>query len=98
MLADPASAALLAAAPSPAMLADRASAAHPAGVPNAVVVAEDVPKAVPLLFFTAALGVTAAATIIVAADTRASAVPAAGAAAETQRQTIDQILLLPGLR
>jgi len=48
---------------------------------------------------TAALGVTGpAAAIVVAADTRASAAPAAGAAAETPRQTVDQILLLPGLR
>jgi hypothetical protein len=45
---------------------------------------------------TAALGVAATAAIVV--DTRASAAPAAGAATEMPRQTVDQILLLPGLR
>jgi hypothetical protein len=79
------------------MLADPASAALPAGVPLAVVVAEDVPVAVPALC-TAALGVTAAAALVVAADTSASAAPADGAAAEMPRQTVDQILVLPGLR
>jgi hypothetical protein len=53
--------------------------------------------AVPALC-TAALGVTAAAAIVVAAGTRASAAPAAEAAAEMPRQTVNQILLLPGLR
>jgi hypothetical protein len=61
------------------------------------VVAEDVPVAVPPLC-TAALGVTAAAAIVVAADTRASAASAAEAATEMPHQTVDQILLLPGLR
>ena len=46
---------------------------------------------------TAALGVAAAA-LVVAADTSASAAPATGAATEMPRQTVDQILLLPGLR
>ena len=46
---------------------------------------------------TAALRVTAAA-LVVAADTSASAAPAVEAAAEMLRQTVDQILLLPGLR
>ena len=78
------------------MLADRASSILPAGVPLAVVVAEDVPVTVPPLC-TSALGVTATA-IVVAADTRASAAPAVEAAAEMPRQTVDQILLLPGLR
>jgi hypothetical protein len=66
-------------------------------VPLAVVVAEDVPVTVAALC-TAALGVTAADTIVVAAGTRASAAPSAGAAAEMPRQTVDQILFLPGLR
>ena len=79
------------------MLADRASATLPAGMPLAVVVAEDVPVAVPPLC-TATLGVTAAAAIVVAADTCASAAPAAEPATEMPRQTVDQILLLPGLR
>jgi hypothetical protein len=62
------------------------------------VVAEDVPVAVPALC-AAALGVaTATAAAVVAAGTSASAAPAAGAAAEMPRQTVDQILLLPGLR
>jgi hypothetical protein len=47
---------------------------------------------------TAARSVAAAAAAIVVADSRASAAPAAGAAAEMPRQTVDQILLLPGLR
>jgi hypothetical protein len=67
------------------MLADRASAALPAGVPLAVVVAKDVPVTLPALC-TAALGVTAAAALVVAAGT------------EMPHQTVDQILLLPGLR
>jgi hypothetical protein len=79
------------------MLADRASPTLPALLPLAVVVAEDVPMAVPALC-TAAVGVTAPAAIGIAADTRASAAPAAGAAAEMPRQTVDQILFLPGLR
>ena len=79
------------------MLADRASAALLAAAPPAVVVAEDVPVTVPPLC-TAALGVAAAAAIVVAAGARASAAPAAEAAAEMPRQTVDQILLLPGLR
>jgi hypothetical protein len=66
-------------------------------VPLAVVVAEQVPVAVPSLC-TAALGITAAAAIVVAAGTSASAAPAAEAATEMPRQTVDQILLLPGLR
>jgi hypothetical protein len=78
------------------MLADRASPALFALVPLAVVVAEDVPVAVPPLY-TAALGV-AAATIIAVTDTSASAAPAIEAATELPRQTVDQILLLPGLR
>jgi hypothetical protein len=61
------------------------------------VVAEQVPVAVPPLC-TAALGVTATAAIVVAADTRASAASATEAANEMPRQTVDQILLLPGLR
>jgi hypothetical protein len=60
------------------------------------VVAEDLPVTVPALF-TAALGVTAAAAVI-AAGTSASAAPAIEAATEMPRQTVDQILLLPGLR
>jgi hypothetical protein len=79
------------------MLADRASTTLPAGLPLAVVVAEDVPMAV-AAFCTAIIGITAAAPIAVAADTRASAAPSAGAATEMPRQTVDQILLLPGLR
>jgi hypothetical protein len=63
-------------------------------VPLAVVVAEDVPVTVTPLC-SAALGVTATTAIIVAVDTRASATPAAGAAAEMPRQTVYQILLLP---
>jgi hypothetical protein len=51
--------------------------------------------AVPLLC-TAALGVTAAA-IVVTVDTSASAAPAVEDATEMPRQTVDQILLLPGL-
>ncbi len=47
---------------------------------------------------TAALGVAAAAAIVVAADTGASAAPTAEAATEMPRQTVDQVLLLPGLR
>jgi hypothetical protein len=65
-------------------------------VPLAVVVAEQVPVAVPPLC-TAALRVTAAA-LVVAADTSASAAPALKDATEMRRQTVDQILLLPGLR
>jgi hypothetical protein len=61
------------------------------------VVAEDVPVAVTVLC-TAALGAAAATALVVAADTCASAAPAAEAAAEMPRQTVDQILLLPGLR
>jgi hypothetical protein len=66
-------------------------------LPLAVVVAEDVTVTVPALC-TAALGVTATAAIVVAADTRVSAAPATEAAAEMPRQTVNQILLLPGLR
>jgi hypothetical protein len=57
------------------------------------------PVAVPVLC-TAALGVTAttAIAIVVTAGTSASDAPAADAAAEMPRQTVDQILLLPGLR
>jgi hypothetical protein len=62
------------------------------------VVAEDVPVAVPVLCTAAALGVAATAAIVVAAGTSASAAAAAGAAAQMPRQTVDQILLLPGLR
>jgi hypothetical protein len=47
---------------------------------------------------TAALGVAATAALAVAADTGASAAPAVEAATEMPRQTVDQILLLPGLR
>jgi hypothetical protein len=65
-------------------------------VPLAVVVAEDVPVTVPALC-TAALGIAAAA-IVVAAGTGASAAPAVEAATEMPHQTVDQILLLPGLR
>jgi hypothetical protein len=97
MLADPATAAVLAAAPAAAMLADPASTALSAAVSLAVVVAEDVPVAVPALC-TAALGVTAATAIVVVAGARARAAPAVEAAAEMPRQTVDQILLLPGLR
>jgi hypothetical protein len=61
------------------------------------VVAEDVPVTVPALC-TAALGVTAAAALVVAADTGASAATAIEAATEMPHQTVDQILLLPGLR
>jgi hypothetical protein len=97
MLADPTSAALLAPRLAAALLADRASAAlFAVDPPLAVVVAEQVPVAVPPLC-TAALGVTATTAIVVAADTSASAAPAAEAAAEMPRQTVDQILLLPGL-
>ena len=78
-------------------LADPASTTLPAGVPLAVVVAEDVPVAVPPLC-TAALAVTFTAAIVVTADTRTSAAPATEAATEMPRQTVDQILLLPGLR
>jgi hypothetical protein len=60
------------------------------------VVAEDVPVTVPALC-SAALGVAAAATIVVA-GTRASAAPAVEAATEMPRQPVDQILLLPDLR
>jgi hypothetical protein len=61
--------------------------------------AEDPPATAPPHFTAAALGVAAAAApLAVAADTSASAAPAAGAATEMQRQTVDQILLLPGLR
>jgi hypothetical protein len=66
-------------------------------VPLAVVVAEDVPVAVPSLC-TAALGVTATTALVVAADTSASAAPTIEAVTEMPRQTVDQILLLPGLR
>ena len=59
MLADRASAALLADVPPSAMLADPASAALSAMVPLAVVVAEQVPVAVPQLC-TASISVTAA--------------------------------------
>jgi hypothetical protein len=97
MLADRASAALLAVALAAAMLADRASAALLAAVLAAVVVAEDAPVAVPALC-TAALGVTATTALVVAADTGTSTAPAIAAATEMPRQTVDQILLLPGLR
>jgi hypothetical protein len=60
------------------------------------VVADYLPVAV-AVFCTAALGVTAAAAIVVAAGARASAAPAIEAAAEMPRQTVNQILLLPGL-
>jgi hypothetical protein len=66
-------------------------------VPLAVVVAEDLPVTVPALCTAAALGVTAAA-LVVAAGTSASAAPAIEAATEMPHQTVDQILLLPGLR
>jgi hypothetical protein len=80
------------------MLTDRASATLLAAVPLAVVVAEDVPVAVPALS-TAALGFAAAdAAIVVAAGTRASAARATEAGTEMPRQTVDQILLFPGLR
>ena len=97
MLADPASTALFADVPPSAMLADPASATLPAMVPLAVVVAEQVPVAVPPLC-TATLGVTATTALVVAADTSASAALAVEAVAEMPRQTVDQILLLPGLR
>ena len=97
MLAGRASTALLAHVPAAAMLADPTSTALSAGVPLAVVVAQDDPVTAPALC-TAALGVAAAAAIVAAADTRASAAPAAEAATEMPRQTVDQILLLPGLR
>jgi hypothetical protein len=99
MLADPASAALFADIPLAAMLADPASATLPALVPLAVVVAEDVPVAVPPLF-TAALVVAAAAAAAAAVATgpSASAAPAVEDVAQMPRQTVDQILLLPGLR
>jgi hypothetical protein len=61
------------------------------------VVAENVPVAVPALCI-AALRVTATAAIVVAAGTRTSAARATEAAAEMPRQTVNQILLLPGLR
>jgi sulfite reductase beta subunit-like hemoprotein len=80
------------------MLADPASATLPALVPLAVVVAEDVPVTVPRLFCTSTYDVAAAAAIVVAAGTRASAAPATEAASEMLRQTVNQILLLPGLR
>jgi hypothetical protein len=79
------------------MLADRASTTLPAGFPLAVVVAEDLPVTVPALC-TATLGFANATAIVVAADTCASAAPATEAATEMPRQTVDQILLLPGLR
>jgi hypothetical protein len=79
------------------MFADPASSALSAVVPPAVVVAEDLPVAVPALC-TAALGVAAAAAIAVTAGASTSAVPAAEAAAEMPRQTVDQILLFPSLR
>jgi len=66
-------------------------------VPLAVVVAEQVPVAVPPLC-TAAIGITATIALVVAAGTSASAAPATEAATEMPRQTVDQILLLPGLR
>jgi hypothetical protein len=65
-------------------------------VPLAVVVAEQVPVAVPPLT-TAVLGVTAAAALVVAAGTGASAAPAVEAVTKMPHQTVDQILLLPGL-
>ena len=46
---------------------------------------------------TAALGVIAAA-LVVTVDTSASTAPTIEAATEMPRQTVDQILLLPGLR
>jgi hypothetical protein len=95
MLTDSTSAALFALGPLAAMLADRASTTLLALAPEAVLVAEDVPVAVPLLC-TDTLGVTATAIVIVA-GARASAAPAVEAAAEMPRQTVDQILLLPGL-
>jgi hypothetical protein len=67
-------------------------------VPLAIVVAEDLPVTVPPLFCTATLGIAAAAALVVAAGASTSAAPAAGAAAEMPHQTVDQILLLPGLR
>jgi hypothetical protein len=97
MLADRASAALLALVPLAAVLADLASAALLAPALPAVVVADDLPVAVPPLC-TAALRVTTIAAIVVAAGTGTSAAPAVEAAAEMPRQTVDQILLLPGLR
>jgi hypothetical protein len=65
-------------------------------VPLAVVVAEQVPVAVPPLC-AAALRVTTTA-IVVTVITSASAAPAVEDATEMPRQTVDQILLLPGLR
>jgi hypothetical protein len=97
MLADPASAALFADAPPAAMLTDPASSALSAVVPLAVVVAQDDPVTVPALC-AAALGVSSAAAIVAAAGARISAAPAVEAAIEMPRQTVDQILLLPGLR
>jgi hypothetical protein len=47
---------------------------------------------------TAAVGVTATTALVVTVDTSASAAPAVEAATEMPRQTVDQILLLPGLR
>ena len=96
VLADPASAAFLASVLAAAVLADRGTTALSAGVPLAVVVAEQMPVAVAALC-TAALGITAAA-LVVTVDTSASAAPAVEAATEMPRQTVEQILLLPGLR
>jgi hypothetical protein len=53
--------------------------------------------AVPALC-TAARGVATAAAIVAAAGARASAAPAVEDATEVPRQTVDQVLLLPGLR
>ena len=89
--------ALSARAPPSAVLADPASAAILALALLAVVQAEDVPVTVPPHFTAAALGVAAAAAIVVA-GTSASAAPAVEAATWVLRQPVDQILLLPGLR
>jgi hypothetical protein len=53
--------------------------------------------AVPALC-TAARGVATTAAIVAAAGARASAAPAVEDATEVPRQTVDQVLLLPGLR
>jgi hypothetical protein len=96
MRADPAPAALFTLVPHTPMRTDAAPPALLALVLLTVVVAADVPVAVPPLC-AAALGVAAAAAAI-AVGTSASTAPAVEDATEMPRQTVDQILLVPGLR
>ena len=95
MLADLAAPALLALAPQSAMFADAGAAALLTTDSTAVVLADDCTMAVPA-HCTAALGLAAAAAIV-AAGAIAGSASAGRAASAVPLQSVDQLLLLPGL-